>query len=185
MILKNRFISRRHALISVYGGSYYIEDLFSKNKTYVNGRTLSPGQRIKLEPGDIIKLSEDGAQFTFETIKYDVSDADAQRLISLKSMKYPGVKLIMLDSKKQFSFEKDIITIGSAEVNDIVIFEAEVAPRQAIILLKDTPMVEDIRGRKETKLNNVTVRYGYPKKLKSGDVITISDKVSFSIELLK
>jgi pSer/pThr/pTyr-binding forkhead associated (FHA) protein len=185
MILKNRFISRRHALISEYDGSYYIEDLFSKNKTYLNGRALSPGRRVKLKPGDIVKLTEDGAWFTFEIIKYDVSDADAQRLISLKSKKYTRVKLIMLDSKKQFSLEKDIISIGSAEVNDIVIPEAQVAPRQAIILLKDTPMVEDIRGRKGTKLNNEIVRYGYPKKLKSGDVITIADKVSFSIELFK
>ena len=54
MILKDRVVSRRHALISEYEGSYYIEDLFSRNKTYVNGRTLSPGQRIELKPGDII-----------------------------------------------------------------------------------------------------------------------------------
>ena len=106
-------------------------------------------------------------------------------MISLKSKKHAGAKLITLDSKKQFSFEKDIITIGSAKVNDIVISEAETAPRQAIILLKGTPMVEDIGGRKETRLNNEIVRYGYPKKLKSGDVITIADTVSFSIELLK
>jgi pSer/pThr/pTyr-binding forkhead associated (FHA) protein len=91
----------------------------------------------------------------------------------------------MLNSKKQFTIEKDTITIGSAKVNDIVISEAEVAPRQTIILLKDTPLVEDIRGRKGTRLNNKIVRYGYPKKLKSGDVITIADKISFSIELLK
>ena len=185
MILKDRVVSRRHALISEYEGSYYIEDLFSRNKTYVNGRTLSPGQRIELKPGDIIKLAENSVLFTFEINKYDANDADAQRLISLRSKKYTGAKLIMLDSKKQFSFEKDIITIGSAKANDIVISEAEVAPRQTIILLKDTPMVEDIRGRKETRLNDKIVRYGHPKKIKSGDVITIADKVSFSIELLK
>ena len=185
MIFKNIEISRRHALISKDSGAYYIEDLFSKNRTYVNGKPLMPGQRVRLKPGDTIKLTRYGAEFTFEIARYDERDADAKRLISLKSKKYHGAKLTRLDTKKQFSFEKGIITIGASEANDIVIPESGVAPRQTIIILKDTPIVEDLRGRKGTRLNNRIVRYGYPRKLKSGDVITVAGKISFSIELLK
>ena len=185
MIFKNIQISRRHALISEDSGSYYIEDLFSKNKTYVNGNILIPGRRIRLNPGDTIKLTENGSKFTFEIVGYDENDAIAQRLLSLKSKKYPKVNLTRLDTKKQFSFEKDTITIGASEWNDIVVTEAGIEPRQTLIILKDTPIVEDLRGRNGTRLNNKIVRYGSPRRLKSGDIITVSDKISFSIEFLK
>ena len=42
MVFKNTQISRRHSLISKDNGSYYIEDLFSKNYTYLNGSALIP-----------------------------------------------------------------------------------------------------------------------------------------------
>ena len=185
MVFKNTQISRRHSLISKDNGSYYIEDLFSKNYTYLNGSALIPGQRIRLKPGDTVQLTENGARFTFETVRYNEDNADAQRLISVMAKKYPGINLIRLDTKKQYSFEKDIITIGASEVNDIVVTETGTLPRQAIIVLDGTPAIEELSDRNGIRLNSKVVKYGIPRKLKSGDVITVSDKVSFSVELIK
>lgn len=49
-------VSRRHALISIQNGAYYIEDLASANGTFVNGQRLPPQQAVPIRHGDEVKL---------------------------------------------------------------------------------------------------------------------------------
>jgi class 3 adenylate cyclase len=51
-------ISRRHALLSPFRGSFVIEDLNSANGTYLNGRMLSAGEPYPLAPEDRITIGE-------------------------------------------------------------------------------------------------------------------------------
>ena len=46
-------------------------------------------------------------------------------------------------------------------------------------------VIEELSDRNGIRLNSKVVKYGIPRKLKSGDVITVSEKVSFSVELIK
>lgn len=55
----NNTISRRHALIHKNGSEFEIEDLHSKNGTYVNNIRLVEGERKALEDGDVIRLSDE------------------------------------------------------------------------------------------------------------------------------
>ena len=48
-------VSRKHARISVDGGSYFIEDLDSTNLTFVNRQKLAPKTRHPLNDGDEIR----------------------------------------------------------------------------------------------------------------------------------
>ena len=55
MVLTDRAISRQHARIWREGDFYYVEDLASKNGTWVNGEALD--QPRKLVDGDKIQLA--------------------------------------------------------------------------------------------------------------------------------
>ena len=52
------FIGREHCRISFERGSHFVEDLNSKNGTYLNGQKLTPGQKKPLRPGDRLKLAD-------------------------------------------------------------------------------------------------------------------------------
>lgn len=55
----NNSISRNHANIICKGGMYYIVDKNSTNFTFVNGNKITPGQEVKLNSGDKIKLADE------------------------------------------------------------------------------------------------------------------------------
>lgn len=56
IILKDRFISKRHARIIKEKGVYYLEDLHSANGTYLNGERIS--EVIELKDKDIIDVGQ-------------------------------------------------------------------------------------------------------------------------------
>ncbi len=60
----NSHISRSHADIITRDGKYYIVDLNSKNKTYVNGRMLLPTLETEIRDGDRLRLANEDFTFT-------------------------------------------------------------------------------------------------------------------------
>lgn len=57
LVLPERQISRQHARLRREADGYYIEDLGSKNGTYVNGQALTPFVPQRLKDGDEIALA--------------------------------------------------------------------------------------------------------------------------------
>ncbi len=53
-VLKNVMVSRKHAVITMECGGYYIEDLDSTNGTFVNGSRISPYEPVLIREGDQI-----------------------------------------------------------------------------------------------------------------------------------
>jgi hypothetical protein len=49
-------VSRRHAIISLEGAAYVLEDLGSANGTFVNGHRLGPQAPVAIKHGDEIKF---------------------------------------------------------------------------------------------------------------------------------
>ncbi|MFQ6026211.1 MAG: FHA domain-containing protein [Dehalococcoidia bacterium] len=62
----NPYVSRRHAQILSSRGRYQIDDLGSKNGTYINGTQLVEGPRL-LANGDRIELGRDQVVLRFQT----------------------------------------------------------------------------------------------------------------------
>ena len=58
LFVRHSMISRRHAKIIYSEGEWMIEDIGSKNGTYVNGNKLKAGQKHSLKTMDIVALSE-------------------------------------------------------------------------------------------------------------------------------
>lgn len=63
----NQTISRSHANIVMEKDEYYIMDMNSKNHTYVNGRMIHSGDRVKLIPGSHIRLSNEEFEFYLQS----------------------------------------------------------------------------------------------------------------------
>ena len=57
-------VSRRHCRIA-FDGDCYIEDVDSKNGTFVNGAPVSAGKRMPLRDGSKISLGEEGVELYF------------------------------------------------------------------------------------------------------------------------
>ena len=52
-------MSRSHADIIIRDGRYYVFDLRSKNKTFINNRVLPTEHEIEIFDGDILKLANE------------------------------------------------------------------------------------------------------------------------------
>lgn len=72
IVVNDKKVSRRHTRITYSNGIYIIEDLNSKNGTYVNGSRISGARH--LNPGDIVKMGN--SEFTFSI------DVKSKRAIS-------------------------------------------------------------------------------------------------------
>lgn len=65
LIEDNCAISKSHADIITRGQKYYIMDLNSTNKTYVNGSPIIPRQEVEIRDGDHVRLGNE--EFVFHT----------------------------------------------------------------------------------------------------------------------
>ena len=65
VVTNNATISRSHADIISRNGHYYVFDIQSKNKTYINNRVLPSEKEIEIVNDDILKLANE--EFLFKT----------------------------------------------------------------------------------------------------------------------
>jgi pSer/pThr/pTyr-binding forkhead associated (FHA) protein len=49
IVLSDHFVSRKHFALGKTDDGYFIEDLGSKNGTYVNGEKIAPGKRVPVD----------------------------------------------------------------------------------------------------------------------------------------
>lgn len=62
----NSAVSRSHADIIKRDNRYYVMDLNSTNKTYLNGVTLAKKEETELKDGDVIKLANEEFVFSID-----------------------------------------------------------------------------------------------------------------------
>jgi serine phosphatase RsbU (regulator of sigma subunit) len=56
VVLADRYLSRQHARLFLREGSWFLEDLGSRNTTFVNDRPVA--EPVPIRPGDVIRLAE-------------------------------------------------------------------------------------------------------------------------------
>ncbi len=78
IVLPHKSVSKIHAGISVKAGQYFIEDLGSRNKTFVNNHRLKPGVSVQLNPNDWIDICDFRLQFCD-----DLQDSGATSTVEL------------------------------------------------------------------------------------------------------
>ena len=67
-------VSRQHAVILFVNDKFFIQDLGSRNGTFLNGKRLEPFQLMRLGTGDEINLGFTKIVFIEEAIKDDSQD---------------------------------------------------------------------------------------------------------------
>ncbi len=68
IVIPHHAVSRRHAQITRTGKQFFIEDLKSRNRTFVNSKEVPPPVRQPLKPDDRIKICDFLFRFHDETV---------------------------------------------------------------------------------------------------------------------
>lgn len=58
IVIDNKLVSKRHAMIQKIKNDFFITDLDSTNGTFVNAERVPSGKYLKIEPGDRIKVGK-------------------------------------------------------------------------------------------------------------------------------
>ncbi len=58
-LIDNQAVSRRHAIITMECGNFYVEDQGSTNGTLVNGSRISPYEPVQIKEGDIVTFANE------------------------------------------------------------------------------------------------------------------------------
>src|SRR5215470_843162 len=67
IVIPHHAVSRKHAQITRTGKQFFIEDLKSRNKTFVNSKEVTPPAKQQLKPDDRIKICDFLFRFHDET----------------------------------------------------------------------------------------------------------------------
>lgn len=126
-------VSAQHARVRWSDGAWLLEDLGSRNGTYVDGDRLHPPERVRLQPG--MKLA-----FGHVATRWTVADIGAPRI---EAVPIDGGKAVAAVNGVLFvGFDADTVTITQAEGN----WELR-EPSGAVRTVRDQEQVE-VAGRR-------------------------------------
>jgi pSer/pThr/pTyr-binding forkhead associated (FHA) protein len=170
-------LSRRHALIGVTDKGYLLQDMDSKNGTFVNGNRL--GEPHLLQDGDVIRLGE--VCLTFHLGKTSTPTPPS----SPPPPAQPAVYLIVQPprgSPQRFPVANEM-RIGRRAGNNLRLDYPQVSRQHAVVTrTAEGYALHDLGSRNGTHLNGQLV-VGR-RLLEDGDVIEIGDlKITFKVEV--
>jgi pSer/pThr/pTyr-binding forkhead associated (FHA) protein len=58
IVIDNKLVSKRHAMIQKIKGDFFVTDLKSTNGTFVDGERVPEGKYVRLAPGARIKIGK-------------------------------------------------------------------------------------------------------------------------------
>jgi len=195
LVLESGAISRHHALITRDGSDYYIEDLKSRNGTFVNGqRVLEP---TLLKENDRIKICDH--LFTFHTdkpqqktapFKIEVADgpADSTTITSLVDLSSTGTQLTEVNPELKLRAVLEIARnlCNSVQIDDVLprildtLFNIFPQADRGFVLLKDQSgrglIPKAIKSRHKVEEDSVRVsRTIVRKAMEAGQAILSAD----------
>jgi ABC-type multidrug transport system ATPase subunit/pSer/pThr/pTyr-binding forkhead associated (FHA) protein len=152
LVVPHPEVSQRHARIVFQEGQYFIEDLGSRNGTFLNGdpmgglRALKDGDEIFLGPNIILVFTqaEVGKVESLEQLVAAGSGANKTLLDLEAGAATPPVRpaapptlVVTLAGQEavEYSLTKEVITLGRADDNDIVIPSMIVSRHHAVLTL--------------------------------------------------
>lgn len=188
IVIDNTAVSSRHAVITANGPAYTVEDLDSKNGTYVNKERIKTRELLN---GDIIMIGrheivfEEGGTYTYDEIAQPlqseaITAGDGTVCISTREYR----KILSNDASTGLTFlkggqghvpiNKNILKIGKNKSSDIVVKGFLVGDTAALIISKEnTCYLAYKKGFAKPTVNGTRIKGTV--KLKTGDIIQIGD----------
>jgi pSer/pThr/pTyr-binding forkhead associated (FHA) protein len=179
-------ISRRHAKIVGVNGHHRIEDLGSRNGSFLNGEHLPPGPSRLLQPGARINIGD-------VSIVYDLVPATILNIRPTQSDRHS--LMVTFNGRKLTIFPPDEVIIGRSDRHIDFVPQIDlsadgdaamrVSRRHAIITWRNSsPYLEDLGSGFGTRLNGETLLIGQAVPLKPGDHIWLGGCVlAYDLEI--
>ena len=139
IVLADEQVSRHHARIVPTATGFAIEDLRSRNGTYLNGELLV-GESRDLVAGDRVTLGEQSLQFI----------GGERTRLAVEAMPIVGTQRVIFDGER--------LAIGRDSANDVVLADPNVSRMHAEVTQRgDVIELVDLGSRNGTRLNGEPV----------------------------
>ena len=162
IVVDDKAVSRRHALIQREDNVFIVEDLGGTNGTVVNGHLIT--ERIVLNDNDVIRIGK--SEFVFRAPEGDGEPEMSSQI--------QFAQIVRGSTGEEITLENDLTSIGRSPENHIVIADASASRRHALIQREgESYLLEDLGGPNGTSVNGVRVTER--TMLKSSDEISIGD----------
>jgi pSer/pThr/pTyr-binding forkhead associated (FHA) protein len=158
--LLSNTVSKAHALLVNSSGRFYIRDLASRSKVFINGEEI---READLTDGDVIKIGS----FTFKYI------AGPGERPTAPPVEPPPAKLQVTGAEYPVPIDQRVMLIGRRPACDIHLLEESVSTAHAVIFEMDGSWyIRDLGSRTGTFINGVST---HQHRLNPGDAIHIGD----------
>jgi serine phosphatase RsbU (regulator of sigma subunit) len=183
--IEHTTVSKLHARITTEGGRYFIEDLKSRNFTFVNGRKAQPGVRVPLRSDDHIDIcdfrfrfcdeAEDAAGIsTIEATQGKVNlqqyleGAPSDRLRALVDVSSSLAKTLDLDALLAQVAETQLALFAQAERCFVLLLDAAGKPTPKVVKHRKAGS-EDLRFSRSVARKTVESLQSYLSEDASSD----------------
>ena len=199
--LNDIFVSRKHLRVHRREGSRFIQDLLSRNGTYLNGRRIQPGLECKIRDGDTIGIGgtlillEQGNPAGVETVHDIKALVEKNNVILLRTEQAnPNQKLLQEISvllQQSHAFGELL-----AKILDCLFAHFDQVDRCAFILVDaETKKIFEVASKAKSRCDDNLLRYSRAvvnRVLRSGKGVMMSNifaqdgvELSWSMELMK
>lgn len=130
LILDDPKISGHHLQFSLGRDGWWVEDLGSRNGTFLNGRQLAPQQPTLLNAGDVVRAGD--FSFQMRAVRPDEGPLPSLSLpVHISAALRPGLVVYLPRQVLKFPLEKDIVTLGRKSDNDLQVVDPLVSGHHA------------------------------------------------------
>jgi FHA domain-containing protein len=135
LVIADRTVSRRHALIRRCERDLLLEDLGSTYGTSVNGRPMRKGQPVVLQDGDLIRLGQVEVVCRFEPEERDPASSLEDAAFAAQA----NARLLILEGglARRLPLASPVTLIGSALHCEARLREPGGSPEEAVIRARD------------------------------------------------
>jgi 3',5'-cyclic-nucleotide phosphodiesterase len=199
--LNDIFVSRKHLKIQRREGSLFIQDLLSKNGTYLNGKRIRPSLECKIKDGDTIGIGgtsillEQGNPSGVETVHDIKAFAKKNNVILLKTER-ANLNQRLLQEISDLLRQSHAFDELLAKILDCLCTHFNQIDRCAFILVDpETKKIFEVASKAKSRCDDNLLRYSRAvvnRVLRSGKAVMMSNifaqegvELSWSMELMK
>jgi 3',5'-cyclic-nucleotide phosphodiesterase len=199
--LNDIFVSRKHLKVQRREGSHFIQDLLSRNGTYLNGQRIQPGLECKIRDGDRIAIGgtlilwEQGIPAGVETVHDMKALAEKSNVILLKTEE-ANLNQKLLHEISDLLQQSHAFGELLAKILDCLFAHFVQIDRCAFILVDaETKKVFEVASKAKSRCDDNLLRYSRAvvnRVLRSGKAVMMSNifaqdgvELSWSMELMK
>jgi predicted component of type VI protein secretion system len=173
VVLNDRSVSRRHAVIRPDGEQLVLEDSGSTYGTFVNDQPLESGQSVVLGDGDVLRLGGVRVVCRFEATENDIASATRDAAFAAQA----NARVLVLEGERvrRRSLAGAVTVVGSAPHCELRLSDRNAPPEQALIrAARGAFRVESRSATQPPLLNETQVAVVEPAPLPSNSVLFVS-----------